>query len=70
MERKKEGCEDMKRLKDKDWKERKKERCEDMKRLKDNDWKERKKYVRTGKDWKIMIGKKERRMWGHEKTER
>ena len=41
--------------------ERKKEGCEDMKRLKDNDWKERKKYVRTGKDWKIMIGKKERK---------
>ena len=66
--------------------ERKKEGCEDRKRLKDNDWKERKKDVRTGKDWKIMIGKKEdvrtgkdwkimigkkeRRMWGQEKTER
>ena len=104
MERKKEVCEDMKRLKDNDWKERKKdvrtgkdwkimigkkeskmwgqekterlwlerkkEVCEDMKRLKDNDWKERKKDVRTWKDWKIMIGKKERRMWGHETTER
>ena len=43
--------------------ERKKEGCEDMKRLKDNDWKERKKDVRTWKDWKIMIGKKERKMW-------
>ena len=40
--------------------ERKKERCEHMKSLKDKDWKERKKDVRTGKDWKIMIGKKER----------
>ena len=30
--------------------------------------KKERKYVRTGKDWKIMIGKKERRMWGHEKT--
>ena len=50
--------------------ERKKERCGDIKRLKDNDWKERKKYVRTGKDVKIIIGKKERRMWGQEKTER
>ena len=70
MERKKEGCEDMKRLKDNDWKERKK----DVRTWKD--WKimiekkERKKDVRTGKDWKIMIGKKERSMWGHEKTER
>ena len=61
MERKKEGCEDMKRLKDNDWKE--KEVCE--RRLM---W--GKKDVRTGKDWKIMIGKKERSMWGQEKTER
>ena len=50
--------------------ERKKEGCEDMKRLKVKDWKERKKDVRTWKDWKIMIGKKERSMWGQEKTER
>ena len=57
MERKKEVCEDMK---DNDWKERKI----------GHGWKERKKYVRTWKDWKIMIGKKERRMWGQEKTER
>ena len=49
--------------------ERKKEGSEDRKRLKDNDWKERKEDVRTGKDWKIMIGKKERRIWGHEKTD-
>ena len=52
------------------WLARKKEGYEDRKRLKDNDWKERKKDVRTGKDWKIMIGKKERKMRRHEKTER
>ena len=70
LARKKEGYEDRKRLKDNDWKERKKEGYEHMKRLKDNDWKERKKDVRTWKDWKIMIGNKERKMWGQEKTER
>ena len=61
MERKKEGCEDMKRLKDNDWKERKKD-------VRTGHWKDGKKERRM---WKIiMIGKKERRMWGQEKTER